>query len=568
MEFRNISILGKILLVVLFLSTIAAGIGFMGVTGQKKLAESLARSDKVGSEMLDSSRLIQDMASLVRLEFTLALLPSQETLDDFNKSSDDIIPRARQRLAYIRDHQTEATAQMVTDIDTTYAAYAKEFWKTHKIATDNVGKVDNDQFLGQLRDSATASRIAFNKLQDSLRVYGSYLEKSSTAEVKAAIESGRESQTTMIILVIVGVAAGFLIATILTRSAISNPLQFCIANLQKLSDGNLDVDIPDTDRRDEIGKVTKAMDIFRDNMRRTRELEAEAKEQEKQAIERRKADMAQLADEFEKSVITVVQSVGHDTLSMQEMSRDLTEIAGRSAEHTTAAAAAAEQASLNIQTVSSAATQLSASIAEITRQVESSTKITEQVVGEAESVNRMVKSLADTTQKIGDVVNLITDVASQTNLLALNATIEAARAGEAGKGFAVVANEVKNLANQTARATDEISTQIAAVQAATQEAVSAVSHITHTIRHINETSSAIASAVEEQGSATEEIARNVLQAAEGASAVSANIANLSLSATETDQASTNVMHAAQDLTQQSVTLQQGVQNFIKTIRQS
>ena len=352
----------------------------------------------------------------------------------------------------------------------------------------------------------------------------------------------------------------------LIASGITKPVSAMTQAMATLADGNTEVDIPARGNRDEVGQMAKAVQVFKDNAIDKIRLEKEQEENERRATEEKRRTMETMASNFEASVGQVVSQVSSAATEMQSSSESMSATAEETTRQAAAVAAASEQASANVQTVASAAEELTSSISEISRQVGQASEIATSAVREAEQTNAKIQGLAEAANKIGEVVALITDIADQTNLLALNATIEAARAGDAGKGFAVVASEVKNLANQTAKATDEIGTQIAGIQTATKDAVAAIESITKTIAKIDEVNSSVASAVEEQGAATQEIARNVEQAAAGTQEVTTNITGVSQAANDTGAASEQIKGAANELSQQSEMLRSEVEKFLSSIR--
>jgi methyl-accepting chemotaxis protein len=306
--------------------------------------------------------------------------------------------------------------------------------------------------------------------------------------------------------------------------------------------------------------------VFKENAVKVLGMQAEREALEKTAHEERAAAMARLADAFEGAVGEIVEAVSSASTQLEASAGTLATTAERAQELTTMVAAASEEASTNVQSVASASEEMASSVNEIGRQVQESAKIAGDAVEQARRTHHRVNELSDASKRIGDVVELINTVASQTNLLALNATIEAARAGEAGRGFAVVATEVKALAEQTAKATEEIRRQINDIQNATRDSVSAIEEIGVTIGRISEISSTIASAVEEQGAATQEVARNVQQAAQGTQQVASNITDVQRGADETGAASSQVLTFAQSLSQESSRLKSEVGRFLETVR--
>jgi len=334
--------------------------------------------------------------------------------------------------------------------------------------------------------------------------------------------------------------------------------------MDQMRDGHYDVAIPHVKRADEIGGMARAVEGFRENFVRVTAQENERKNAE--TTTERKSLLARLAGDFEAVIGNIVGAVSSASGELATAATTLTKTAETTQQLSTTVAAASEEASTNVQSVASATEEMTGSIGEIGRRVQESSEIAGEAVGQAQKTDQRIGKLAEAASRIGDVVKLITAIAEQTNLLALNATIEAARAGEAGKGFAVVAQEVKQLAAQTAKATSEISGQIGEMQAATQDSVAAIKEIGVTISRISEIATTIASAVEEQGAATQEISRNVQQAAAGTTKVAGNIADVSAGAARTGEASAEVLAAAQSLSQQSDRLKSEVGKFLATVR--
>jgi methyl-accepting chemotaxis protein len=333
-----------------------------------------------------------------------------------------------------------------------------------------------------------------------------------------------------------------------------------------IAEGDTSIAVPCMDRRDEMGAMARALLVFKENAEKVRSMQAQREALEKAAQAEKVAAMNRLADDFEAKIGEIVETVSSASTELEASARTLTATADRSPQRATAVAAASEQATANVQSVASATEQLTSSVTEISRQVQESARMAGDAVDQARATNDRVGELSKAAGRIGDVVELINTIAAQTNMLALNATIEAARAGEAGRGFAVVASEVKALAQQTAKATGEISQQISGIQAATGESVSAIRAISGTIARLSEISSTIAAAVEEQGAATQEISRNVHEAAQGTQQVSSNVGNVERGAGETGSASSQVLSAAQMLSGDSNRLKVEVAKFLESVR--
>ena len=369
---------------------------------------------------------------------------------------------------------------------------------------------------------------------------------------------------TMWAMLVVAVVAGLGVAVLITRG-ITRPVAAMTTTVTKLANGDKTVAVPGTERGDELGRMAEAVQVFKDNLIKSDELAAQAAREQEDRLARAER-INGVTEAFDHTITQKLDAVSEAAQGMRGTANSLTATAERASARSTTVAAASDQATTNVQTVASAAEELGSSIGEISRQVHHQSEMAQQASDAARGSSEQVKDLADRAQAIGNVVDLITSIAEQTNLLALNATIEAARAGDAGKGFAVVASEVKNLANQTARATEDIAAQIKAVQEQTDSTVASIQAINDKIQTMTEISSAVASAVEEQNAATQEIGRNVQQAASGTKDVSTNIVEVTEAARDADTASGNVLSASEALMAQAEDLRNAVQTFLDDVK--
>jgi len=390
-------------------------------------------------------------------------------------------------------------------------------------------------------------------------------DKQSTAADRNYEETSKSSFQIMMTVIAICIVLILVVIYLVSRS-ITIPINSMTESMSGLAAGDLGAEIPSQNRTDEIGKMASAVQVFKDNAIAADAANVERDEERAKNALARKEMMNQLANDFDSNIGGIVHAVSSAATQLYTSSEAMSLTANRTSEQSTTVASASEEASSNVQTVAAAAEELSASITEILRQVGQSSEIAAQAVKDAQSTDEKIQGLAEAASKIGEVVALITDIADQTNLLALNATIEAARAGEAGKGFAVVASEVKNLANQTARATEEISAQIGGIQSATQDSVIAIQGIGGTISRIDEIASDISAAMQEQGQATQEIAMSVDQASVGTGEVSSIIVSVTHGANETGCAAGEIKDASGELSQQSEMLSREVTKFLDQVR--
>jgi len=404
-----------------------------------------------------------------------------------------------------------------------------------------------------------------------------YAELDRRFETVQALEKGRgraavdeatgttEKTTRLFLAMLLCAVALAVIVTLLVSRIIARPIVGMTDVMAKLSSGDKNATVPDVERRDEIGRMAQALLVFKESMLRAEQLAAErAREQRAKEVEAQRLEAS--TRRFDQNVGGVVRAVSAATVQLESSAHKMTATANDTNERATMVASASAAASSNVATVATAASELSSSIDEIARQVAVSNDIARQAVADTDRTNVAIEGLAEAAQRIGDVVRLINEIASQTNLLALNATIEAARAGDAGRGFQVVASEVKALANQTAKATDEIAAQVAAIQSATQASVKAMKGVSEISQRISDIAMAISSAVEQQGAATQEIARNIQQAAVGTDEVSSNIGRVTAAAGETGRAADEMLSSAREMARQNEMLRSEVDRFLAEVK--
>ncbi|GGF08997.1 methyl-accepting chemotaxis protein [Aliidongia dinghuensis] len=558
---NNLAIRTKIPLgfaIVLLIVLILGGVSINGLSSVNNNAESV-RNDWLPSTG-QMSKLLASIYSF-RLRESRYLLVAADG-GDLDKAEADIDAGA-QRIAKARADYTPLISlgtddeRLVKQFDQEWAAYLPISTKMLALAKSHDAKGATALFNGASRDSFDRAIKAVNDDADV-----NVREGKKAGDRGDAIYASTKWLviTTMLVAALLCAILGWLLVR-----GVSTPIQRITDAMKRLAGHDLATEVVGLGRKDEIGAMAGAVQVFKDSMI-TAERLAEEQRQEQARKEARAARIEAINAEFDQSAREAFDYLATAATELRATAGSMSDNADLASKQAGAVAAASEEASTNVQTVAAATEELSSSIQEISRQVVQSSTIAGQAVQEAAHTGGTMRVLADAAQKIGEVVRLINDIAGQTNLLALNATIEAARAGEAGKGFAVVASEVKNLATQTARATEDISAQVSAMQNSTEAAVAAIARIDETIGRMNEISTSIAAAMEQQGAATQEIARNVQEAARGTTEVSSNIGGLNQIVEETGAASVQVLGAADELGHQAEQLRARVGTFLSDIR--
>ena len=567
---RRLSIAMALIAAILLFSMAAT---WMTVSGEHDSLNTMeSASDRVtenGLELVKSIKEIQ--IHVIQVQQWLTDVSATRGLDGLDDGPAKAAEHAEGFRAEIARAAALASTLDLTDVQEslreTAGAFAPYYDTGKRMAEAFIadGPAGGNRLMGEFDKTAEA-------ITDSLEALVSKTDTAAAAEIaklNRSIDTVRADVDSLKLVVIAGGLIGLaacLGTAIMTARGVTRPLSAMTDAMHRLAEGDTAVTIPAEGQSDEIGAMASALVVFKSNAIEKRRLEEEQRNADLRAEEERIEAMRQLADQLEQRIGGILRTVAGEARVLLQAAKMMTDTADQTNLRSEAVAAATEQTSASVETVAAAAEELSASVGEIGRQVSQSTGIAEEAVERARHANTKVDGLAAAARQVGDVVQLINSIASQTNLLALNATIEAARAGEAGKGFAVVASEVKNLANQTAKATEEISAQITAIQAATGEAVSDIQGITRVIESMNDIATGIAGAVSQQAAATGEIARNAQQASTGTRDVNHNITGVSAAAGETGTAAKNVLNASTTLSQEAVAMERQLADFLSQLR--
>jgi methyl-accepting chemotaxis protein len=469
-----------------------------------------------------------------------------------------VLPANKERIAKLREAVSSyaSNTRLIADV-------------RHKIAAATTAGQSADTIAAVEKEVAETARTVtlpiaarLDELSDAILAASTAQANLEKTDVETIIASSVKSSAIfggVAILILIG-------AGLMSVFAVSKPITAVVDSMTTIANGDLSAVIPSIDQHDEVGDMAKATQIFKDNLIETQQLRAEQAKTEQQTAARRKQDMDAFTLLFEQAVGGIIERVSSSSAGLEEAASALSRTATTTRQMSTRVASASEEASASVQSVAAATEEMAASATEIGRQIEGSSKVAREAVEQAAQTDQSMAKLATAAARVGSIVGLITDIAGQTNLLALNATIEAARAGSAGRGFAVVASEVKELAAQTAAATNDVARYVTEIQDSASAAVSAIKNVMATIDTMSERSNAIAAAAEEQGFATAEISRNVQQAAVGASEVSSGIVEVEAGATDTGAASEQVLASAKSLSADGQQLKQEVSNFLAKVR--
>ncbi|MGJ4907017.1 methyl-accepting chemotaxis protein [Bradyrhizobium sp. HKCCYLS2033] len=558
----QLSIRAKMAAVIALLLVAMSIVGLLAVRGMQTIN---THTEMIAKNWLPSVRVLGELRSAINLNraqlrayMTADTTEEKDNLDRNMKATLVVIATARRSYeAMISSAEERSLFESWSRGWEQYVKAADGVLEVLRAGNGNTTKQASDLFNKTVRSVANQSDEFLRKLID-------LNNRGADAETKIAADGYAEAFELMSTVIVLAVLAGIGIGSWFVRD-ISRCIASIIRPMQALGEGNLAMEIPYRGQKTEVGMMADALEVFKTALIAKKQADDIASKEAEVKLERSRR-LDEITGRFEAVVGEIVDTVSTASSTLEGHAGGLSNTASRAQNLATSVTAASEEACTNVQSVASATEELSASVNEISRQVQDSARMANEAVAQARKTNEQVSELSKSAARIGDVVELINTIAGQTNLLALNATIEAARAGEAGRGFAVVASEVKALAEQTAKATGEIGQQISGIQSATQQSVGAIRDISITIEKLQEISSTIASAVEQQGAATQEISRNVQHAAAGTQQVSANVADVQRGAVDTGTAASQVLSAAKSLADDSARLSIEVKKFIAGVR--